>query len=211
MTKNKFIFIMATIFINLTIICCVPVWAEALKKATYANNISPLLAYDKVHENDGNTYLIDVRSPEEYQLIGHSAVAYNVPFKFLSDRFVVAGEEFKGKPAKKTMYQFYKNKDFLSYMKYHFKRSDTLLIMCKSGARSTPASDFLVKNGFTKVYNVLGGFEGLSLKGENAIDKKLLHKYSSVDGNLGLKNGWRYYGLPWTYKMNSVLVYDLHK
>lgn len=38
---------------------------------------------------------------------------------------------------------------------------DTIIIVyCKTGGRSASASDILVNNDFTKVYNMLGGFDG---------------------------------------------------
>lgn len=39
-----------------------------------------------------------------------------------------------------------------------------LLIYCRSGRRSEAAAHFLVKNGYDRVYNVLGGFLAYPLK-----------------------------------------------
>lgn len=111
---------------------------------------------------------------------------------------------------KKTRYQYYKNPEFLNYMKKHFKADDVLLIMCRSGNRSVPASDFLAENGFKKVYNVVGGFEGGKFKGSGE-EKALMKKFSKNYGKRGFTGGWKYYGLPWTYTMNPKLVYGLHK
>ena len=138
-------------------------------------------------------------------------MAYNIPFMFLSDEFVVKGGMFRGKKMTKTRYQYYKNPYFLSYMKKHFKVDDTLLVMCRSGNRSVPASDFLAENGFKKVYNVIGGFEGGKFKGGSSAEKDLMKKFSEHYGRRGFTGGWKYYGLPWTYSMNPDLVYGLHK
>ena len=37
-------------------------------------------------------------------------------------------------------------------------KDKSLLIFCRSGKRSRAASDFLIQQGYTKVYNVDGGF-----------------------------------------------------
>ena len=39
-----------------------------------------------------------------------------------------------------------------------FPKDKDLLIYCRSGKRSMVASDFLVKNGYDRVFNVAGGF-----------------------------------------------------
>lgn len=39
-----------------------------------------------------------------------------------------------------------------------FPKDKDLLIYCRSGKRSMAASNFLIKNGYDKVFNVVGGF-----------------------------------------------------
>ena len=39
-----------------------------------------------------------------------------------------------------------------------FPKDKDLLIYCRSGKRSMAASNFLIENGYDKVFNVLGGF-----------------------------------------------------
>jgi rhodanese-related sulfurtransferase len=56
-----------------------------------------------------------------------------------------------------------------------------ILFLCRSGARSRSAAIALTRAGYTKAYNVAGGFEG-DLDGER-------HR--------GNKNGWKAAGLPW--------------
>ncbi len=182
----------------------------AAKEAKIARNIGILETFALLETSKPRVYLIDVRTPAEYQQIGHPVMAYNIPAKYLSDEFVEKGGMFRGKEMSKTRYQYYKNPDFLSYMKKHFKADDTLLIMCRSGNRSVPASDFLAENGFSKIYNVIDGFEGGKFKG-NDKEKALLQRFSEHYGRRGFTGGWKYYGLPWTYNMNPELVYDLHK
>jgi rhodanese-related sulfurtransferase len=56
-----------------------------------------------------------------------------------------------------------------------------VLFLCRSGARSRSAAIALTRAGYTKAYNVAGGFEG-DLDGER-------HR--------GQRNGWKAAGLPW--------------
>ncbi len=183
----------------------------AAKEAKIAQNIGVLQSFAMVGGGVDGVYLIDVRTPAEYQQIGHPVMAYNIPAMFLSDEFVEKGGMFRGKKMTKTRYQYYKNPEFLNYMKKHFKADNVLLIMCRSGNRSVPASDFLAENGFKRVYNVVDGFEGGKFKGSSSEDKSLMKKFSEHYGRRGFTGGWKYCGLPWTYMMNSKLIYGLHK
>ena len=56
-----------------------------------------------------------------------------------------------------------------------------VLFLCRSGARSRSAAIALTQAGYSKAYNVAGGFEG-DLDGER-------HR--------GHRNGWKAAGLPW--------------
>ena len=56
-----------------------------------------------------------------------------------------------------------------------------ILFLCRSGARSRAAAMAMTRAGFTKAFNIAGGFEG-DLDGE---------------GHRGLTNGWKAAGLPW--------------
>ncbi len=195
----------------LVAVLLLPTGGVFAKEAKIAKNISVLEVYDMVVNGKSGVYLIDVRTPGEYQQIGHSEMAYNVPYKFLSDKFVEKGGTFRGKKMSKTRYQYYKNPDFLAYMKKYYKADDTLLIMCRSGNRSVPASDFLAENGFKNVFNVIGGFEGGKFKGADKRELELMKKYSQHYGRRGFTGGWKYYGLPWTYHLNPELIYGPHK
>ena len=63
-----------------------------------------------------------------------------------------------------------------------------------SGKRSAKAVNELAKNGYTKVYSVVDGYEGDKVKkGENKGKR--------------MKNGWKNSGLPWTYSMDRDLMY----
>lgn len=56
-----------------------------------------------------------------------------------------------------------------------------LLMLCRSGARSRAAAIALTALGFTRAYNIVGGFEG--------DPDAMRHR--------GQRNGWKADGLPW--------------
>ena len=180
----------------------------------FATNITPVQAYHML-KTVPNTYLIDVRTQYEYQLIGHPFGAYNFPFMFLTGEFAKKGEKFANgkKVAPKTRYQFVLNPDFIKELKKKFKPSDNLIFMCRSTKRSHKAADIAYKAGFKNSYNLLGGFEGYRFTGKTKEEKALVKKYSPVYGKPGFINGWKYYGLPYTYKMDPKYIYppDLKK
>jgi Rhodanese-related sulfurtransferase len=136
-------------------------------------------APDKVH-------VIDVRTPEEYAILGHPTMAVNLPFMLWTGVF----------DAQKKAYPLAPNAHYLAAVKARFKPGDTLLLMCRSGHRSAPAVNALADSGFTDVYSVIDGFEG------EAVGDK-----ASPDFGKRIKNGWRNEPLPWTTDLDPALVY----
>jgi rhodanese-related sulfurtransferase len=57
-----------------------------------------------------------------------------------------------------------------------------LLFLCRSGVRSQNAAKAVTAAGFTRCYNVLGGFEG----------------NPDEHGHRGTMEGWKVDGLSWT-------------
>ncbi|ESJ25090.1 Rhodanese-like protein [Cupriavidus sp. H18C1] len=106
---------------------------------------------------------IDCRSEMEYLFVGHPTGALNVPWNDGPDwevnpHFVQAVKKLAGQASARPV-----------------------LLICRSGNRSTAAAQALEGAGFTTVYNVLHGFEG---------DLDAQRHRNTV-------NGWRFEGLPW--------------
>ncbi len=59
-----------------------------------------------------------------------------------------------------------------------------LFFLCRSGARSQSAAVAMTAAGYTKAYNVAGGFEGARGAG----------------GHRGTVEGWKFDGLPWVQR-----------
>jgi rhodanese-related sulfurtransferase len=73
------------------------------------------------------------------------------------------------------------NPDFMGQLAEAVEPADTLLFLCRSGARSLAAAAAAAQAGFRDSYNVLEGFEG---------DKDAEQHRNTV-------GGWRKAGLPW--------------
>lgn len=69
-------------------------------------------------------------------------------------------------------------------------KADVVVLMCRSGDRSSRGANRLADDGFTQVWTVVDGFEGDMGK----------------DGRRGL-NGWKNAGLPWSYKLDKDRMY----
>jgi rhodanese-related sulfurtransferase len=159
-----------------------------IKGEHLGGDVTPVQAYSMLKEDPEHTFIVDVRTRIEYQDIGHPNGAYNIPWKFYTTKTDKKGY-------KKTL-----NKNFAEDLKARFNpETDTLLLLCRSAKRTIAASTAAVGAGFKadKVFNVLGGFEGDKVKDKN----------SPFSGKRHV-GGWRLEGLPWTYKMNSKLMYQ---
>jgi len=138
-------------------------------------------AYAKWKSDPGNVTIIDVRTPEEYVFVGHLEMAWNIPLELVA-------YELDGKHWKLTTKP---NAIFVSEVKKVVQTTDTVLVICRSGARSTAAVNLLAESGFKRVFNVIDGIEG----------DKVDDSESVFDGKR-MKNGWKNAGLPWTYKVD---------
>ena len=142
-------------------------------------------AYEMWKYDPERIKVLDVRTFEEYVLIGHAEMAANVPLAFPTYNW----------DADKGNYSVVVNADFIAHVKERFQPDDTILVMCRSGGRSAMAVNALAKAGFTKVYNIIDGFEG------DKVDDP-----ESVYYGKRMRNGWKN-SAPWTYDLNPELVW----
>ena len=125
----------------------------------YAGGVSPQLAWDLF--SAGEALLVDVRTTEERKFVGHVPGSLHVAW--------ASGTNLTRNPR------------FARELEAKVGKDATVLLLCRSGKRSDLAADVAAKAGFTRVFNVLEGFEG-------EIDEQQ-HRGSS--------DGWRQHGLPW--------------
>jgi rhodanese-related sulfurtransferase len=125
----------------------------------YAGGLAAPDAWELV--KSGAAALVDVRSIEECKFVGYIPGSLHVPWA--------------------TGTNLNRNPRFVRELEAKVRKTDVVLLMCRSGKRSALAAEAATKAGFASVFNVLEGFEG-------DIDKEQ-HR-----GTLG---GWRKRGLPW--------------
>ena len=124
--------------------------------------------------------VLDVRTFEEYVLIGHAEMAANVPLAFPTYNW----------DANKGNYSVVGNSDFIAHVQERFAADDTILVNCRSGDRSAKAVNALAKVCFTKAYNIIDGFEG------DKVDDP-----GSVFHGKRMRNGWKN-SVPWVYTID---------
>jgi rhodanese-related sulfurtransferase len=151
-------------------------------------------AYELKQAENDKVLFVDVRDPIEIMFTGFTdTVDVNVPF-MLADRT-------KWHP-KKPVFLMAKNPDFepgiaRALEKRGLSKATPVILMCRSGGtRGAPSAKALDGKGYEKVYVVVDGFEGGTLK-------------DGPKKNWRLKNGWKNSGLPWSYKLNKEKMYGL--
>ncbi|THF60787.1 rhodanese-like domain-containing protein [Pseudothauera nasutitermitis] len=126
------------------------------------NELTPRQAHDYLREHP-EALLIDVRSEIEHLFVGRPPGAIHVAWS--------EPPEWEINP------NFAEEVRRLAEDDLH----RPTLVICRSGNRSQPACQTLEQAGFTRVFNVVHGFEG------------------DLDANQhrNTLNGWRHDGLPW--------------
>jgi len=168
-------------------------WSKLSKKkqTTLGLYMTSTEAYDYMMKNMDKALFLDVRTPAELNYLGVVTVMdANVPTDTMDGS---AWDDKKNRYVRKHNDNFVADVDARLRAK-GLNKSDTVILICRSGDRSAKAADVLAKNGYTKVYTVVDGFEGDKAKeGE--------HKGQRV------VNGWKNAGLPWTYSMDKDKMY----
>lgn len=96
---------------------------------------------------------------------------------------------------KRGMYQLEPLQDFVPEMNRRravkgLDKRDVVVLICRSGDRSSRAADRLAEDGYTRVWSVLDGFEGdMGPEGRRSV------------------SGWKNAGLPWSYKLQRERMY----
>jgi len=143
-------------------------------------------AYEMWLVDKNRIKILDVRTPEEYIFIGHAPMAQNIPFQLFNYKMAVLN---KG-PLMKA------NPNFIAEVVQKFKKSDTILVICRSGNRSAAAVNAMATAGFKSAYSITDGFEGDRVRDP-----------SSPFYGKRFKNGWRNSGISWTDKLNPELMW----
>ena len=132
----------------------------------YAGAVSPAQAWTLAR--NGVASIIDVRSRFEHEFVGY------VPGSQLIEWRTYEGHDEGGITSRPNL-------GFLKQLLQLHAVDAPLLLLCRSAVRSHNAAISAAEAGYTRVYNILEGFEG---------DK-------DDDGRRGTAGGWRKAGLPW--------------
>ena len=144
---------------------------------------------DFLKKNTGRVLFVDVRTRTEAMFVGMpSAVDALVPF-------VETEEIMTTWDAAKSTYKLEPVQDFVPEINRRLKekqltKEDMVVLICRSGDRSSRAANRLAEDGFKRVYTVADGFEG----------------DMSKDGRRNV-NGWKNADLPWSYKLDKSKMY----
>jgi len=206
--RGKLISMKKLLFVLLGFLIYLTAFSQVSGLAQEPKDILSIEAYDMLNTVP-NTYLIDVRTRAEYQLIGHPPMAYLFPYFFFTNKPTKKGENWT--------YQFNdKNKSFVQEISKKFQKTNNLLILCRDGARSILAAKELIKNGFKNVYNVKDGFEGPLFPYFQDENKHKFYRQLAKRNKIPAYNhrrfyGWQWWGLPWTYDIDSKYIYPPDK
>jgi rhodanese-related sulfurtransferase len=136
--------------------------------AAYAGDLSPTEAWDLLAREPG-AQLVDVRTAAEWSFVGTPDLSslgrkvlclewQSFPAASQNPRFVAEARAALGE-----------------------KKDAAVLFLCRSGGRSRAAAAAMTAAGYSRSYNIAGGFEG-DLDSEH-------HR--------GKQSGWKASGLPW--------------
>jgi rhodanese-related sulfurtransferase len=126
----------------------------------FAGSLAPTDAWQLIQQ--GLAVLVDVRTAEERKFVGYVPDSVHVAWA--------------------TGTAMTRNPRFVKELENKLKdKSAVVLLLCRSGKRSSLAAEAASKAGFGNVFNVAEGFEGDLNEAQQR----------------GLHGGWRFHHLPW--------------
>lgn len=158
-------------------------------KAGHYLQAAEVPAFIQAQGGIGKVLFLDVRTRAEAVYVGMATgVDALVPF-------VEHQELMTDWDAQRGSYRLEPVQDFVPEVNRRLQqkalsKSDAVVLICRSGDRSSRAANRLADDGFSKVWSVVDGFEGDMGK----------------DGRRNV-NGWKNAGLPWSYKLERERMY----
>ncbi|MCP4430485.1 MAG: sulfurtransferase [Gammaproteobacteria bacterium] len=149
-------------------------------------------AYSLISSNAKKILFIDVRTRAEVSFLGMPTLTdANIPYMTVGT--------WSDWDTKRKNFSLSPNNDFLSYIEDRLKvkdltKNDTVVLICRSGSRSAKAANLLATAGYTRVYTIVDGYEGDTVK-------------KGKDKGHRVVNGWKNANLPWSYKLDKAKMY----
>lgn len=161
------------------------------KQTPQALYVNAVQAHHMKLQDPDNVFLVDVRTQGEIEFLGMADIAdVNIPYMF---------NDLSEWDTKKYRYLKQPNSNFSVTLREKLEeagldKNNTILLMCRSGTRSSKAANLLHQLGYTNAYTVVDGFEGDKVKAGPHKGQRLV-------------NGWKNANLPWSYKPTEQKVY----
>ena len=152
-------------------------------------NAADVPAFVEAQGGAAQVLFLDLRTRAEAMYVGMATpVDALVPF-------VEHQELMTDWDAQRGIYRLEPLQDFVSEVNRRREakglgKDAVLVLICRSGDRSSRAANRLADDGYTRVWSVVDGFEGDMGK----------------DGRRSV-NGWKNAGLPWSYKLDKAKMY----
>ena len=146
-------------------------------------------AFIQAQGGAGKVLFLDLRTRAEAMYVGMATgIDALVPF-------VEHQELMTDWDAQRGMYRLEPLQDFVPEVNRRLAqkglaKADTVVLICRSGDRSSRGANRLADDGYTQVWSVVDGFEGDMGK----------------DGRRSV-NGWKNASLPWSYKLERDRMY----
>ena len=167
-----------------------------VKRSKVALYLTPQQAFEMKRKDPKGVAFFDIRTRAEAMYVGWPGDADAlVPF-------VEHPEIMSDWDDKRFMYKLEPNQDFVPEIERRMKemglgKDAPIILICRSGDRSSKAQDRLQMAGFTRVYSITEGVEGDTAKDGPKAGQRTV-------------NGWKNAGLPWTYKLDKAKMYFPH-
>jgi rhodanese-related sulfurtransferase len=164
-----------------------------VKRSKLALYLTPQQAWDMKKKDPKGVAFFDIRTRAEAMYVGWPGDADAlVPF-------VEHPELMSDWDDKRFMYKLEPNQDFVPEVERRLKemglgKDAPVILICRSGDRSSKAQDRLQMAGFTRIYSIAEGFEGDTVKDGPKAGQRAV-------------NGWKNANLPWTYKLDKAKMY----
>ena len=169
-------------------------WSSVPKKKQTKLGLymTPAQANAYMQENAQKTLFLDVRTRAEVNFLGTPTVTdANIPYMKLNEWY--AWNDKKGS------FKMEVNSAFEGEVEHRMQakglsKNDTVIVICRSGSRSSKAADLLASLGYTKVYSIVEGYEGDKAKDGAQKGQRVV-------------NGWKNAGMPWSYNLAKEKMY----
>ncbi len=167
-----------------------------VKRSKLALYLTPQQAWDMKKKDPKGVAFFDVRTRAEAMYVGWPSDA-DALVPYMEHPEIMSEWDDK-----RFMYQLEPNQDFVPEIERRLKemglgKEAPIVLICRSGDRSSKAQDRLQTAGFTRVYSITEGFEGDPARDGPKAGQRTV-------------NGWKNAGLPWTYKLDKARMYFPH-